>query len=246
MKRSASLPAVSNARKTGATAASAPEREENASSQCLVLGGLQQIVERRDHPSVREIAQRIDCMVAHQRVGRARERGQVARTHERGQDDAQGLSRAEAAQRLDAVRADRRGALFHQAARKSGQSLRRTEAAQRLVDRLSDPAVRLRQREPIEQRPDRLRLAPETERMRGLLANVGALERERLDQGLERDGAVLPAVGRGRAGRQRQQDHGEGEDDPDAVALSDHGFRRAIARARGAVAVSRAPPRPAS
>ena len=89
----------------GGVCARAAEREENALSQRLVVG-LQQIGECRDHPPVRKVAQSIDRMVAYQRVGRARKRGQ---------DDAQGLPRAEATQRLDAVRADRRGPLFRQA-----------------------------------------------------------------------------------------------------------------------------------
>ena len=83
--------------------------------------------------------------------------------------------------------------------------------AQRLIDRLPDSAVRLRQREPIEQRRDGLRLTSEAERMRGLLANCRALEGERLDQGFERHGAVLPAVGRGRTRRLDEQDQGERE-----------------------------------
>ena len=83
--------------------------------------------------------------------------------------------------------------------------------AQRLIDRLPDAAVRLRQRQTVEQRRDGLRLTSEAERMRGLLANCGALEGERLDQGFERHGAVLPAVGRGRTRRLDEQDQGERE-----------------------------------
>ena len=183
----------------GGGRARAPEREENALSQRLVVG-LQQIGERRDHPPVRKVAQRIDRMVAYRRVGRP---------GERGQDDAQGLPRAEAAQRLDAVRADQRGALLRQASRKSRQGLGRAEAAQRFVDCLPDASVRLRQRQAIEQRLDGLRLASEAERMRGLLPNCGALEGKRLNQSFERHGTVLPAVGRSRARRLDEQDQGE-------------------------------------
>jgi len=100
-------------------------------------------------------------------------------------DDGQRAVRSEVAERLDAMRADRCRALVRQA---------RGER---------------RQRQPLDQGPDRLRLPTKNQGVRGLLANMGALEGKRLDQGLIRDGAVLPAVGRRRARRPGQRDQNE-------------------------------------
>ena len=191
----------------------AAERQKDSMPQRRTAARPQQRGQGRDRPVMVEGAQRIDAMIAHQRVRRA---------GERAQDDVQCRRRAEPAQGFDATGADRRGTLFRQAVCKCGQGIRRAELTQRRVDRLSDRAVGLRKRQAIEQRPDGFRLPPEAERMGGLFADRRAVERQRLDQHLEGHGAVLPAVGRRRARRCKQQDQGEHEHARRAMAFSDH------------------------
>ena len=74
----------------------------------------------------------------------------------------------------------------------------------------------------MEQGSDGFRLAPEAERVGGLLPDRGVLEGERLDQDLEGHRAVLPAVGDRRAQRGKEQDESESEDAPQVLAFPDH------------------------
>ena len=97
----------------GGLRARAAEREENALAQQVSALCRQQASKRRNRARVSKAAQRVDGMVALQRVRRA---------GERAEDDVQRIDSSEAAQGLDAVGPDRRPTLFGQARVSAGSA----------------------------------------------------------------------------------------------------------------------------